>query len=105
MATTLHGNIQLVVSRILGDGEFAAEVRRAGIEAVKAGAGTDAFRKYLAYFASTPGELDGLGVKGAAGSCTCDSNTWFIFSSIAGPMYTCCATTTTTTTSGNFFER
>jgi hypothetical protein len=88
--------------RILGDGAFAAEVRRAGIAAVRAGASSDEFKEYFEYFARTPGELANLG-DGPVAACTCDSNTWFTISSIVGPMYTCCATTTTTTTSGNFF--
>jgi hypothetical protein len=105
MASTLAGRVQEVVNRILGDAEFAAEVRKAGIEAARGGRHSEAFRKYFDYFALTPGELDGLAEHGTGEGCTCDSNTWFTFSSMAGPMYTCCATTTTTTTSGNFFDR
>ncbi|MBV9727689.1 MAG: hypothetical protein JO299_21225 [Gammaproteobacteria bacterium] len=101
MAETLAGHIQKVAMRIMSDGEFAAQVRRAGVAAARGGAGSAAFAEYFEIFASTPGELAGLGAEGSA--CPCDSNTWFTVSSIAGPLYTCCATTTTTTTSGNFF--
>lgn len=99
----MAGHIQEVAMRIIGDGEFAAHVRQLGIAAVRGGAGSDAFAEYFDLFARTPGELAGLGAGPGEPACTCDSNTWFTISSIAGPLYTCCATTTTTTTSGNFF--
>lgn len=105
MASSLPGRVQEVVHRILSDGEFAAEVRRLGIDAVRGGAKSEAFKKYFDVFALTPGELDGLSAGPGSEGCTCDSNTWFTFSSLAGPLYTCCATTTTTTTTGNFFSR
>jgi hypothetical protein len=103
MASSLPKKIHEVTARIIADPQFAREIREAGLKAVKEGNQSQAFRDYFEYFASTPGELADLSDP-TEGNCTCNSNTWFTFSSIVGPLYTCCATTTTTTTTGNFFD-
>lgn len=102
MASNLPRKIHEIATRVLMDPEFANELREAALKAVKSGAGSPEFKEYFELFASTPGELSGLG-KGTGEGCTCNSNTWFTISSLVGPLYTCCATTTTTTTTGNFF--
>lgn len=102
MAASLGSHVQDVVMRILSDADFAAEIRRAGIAAVRGGADSQAFRDYFEHFARRPGELASIGLRSE--SCTCHSNTLFTISSMAGPLYTCCATTTTTTTSDGFFS-
>ena len=101
---TLAEQIQQTAARILQDPIFAREIREAALRAGKSGAKSEDFKRYFAYFASTPDELASLGDVDGEG-CTCNSNTWFTISSLVGPLYTCCATTTTTTTSGNFFSR
>jgi hypothetical protein len=102
LAKDIPAKTHEVAVRALTDPQFASELRRAALAAVKGGAASQAFRDYFEHFASTPGELAGLGTGDPAG-CTCNSNTWFTLSSMVGPIYTCCATTTTTTTSGDFF--
>jgi len=102
MPSPLGRKIHQVATRILTDPAFANEVRAAALRAVKGGCRSEAFQQYFEIFASTPGELSGLGSDNATG-CTCGSNTWFTISSLVGPLYTCCATTTTTTNSGNYF--
>lgn len=99
----LASKVHQVVSRVLTDPAFAAEVKAAAVNAITAGAGTEAWEEYFERFASTPGELSGLGVDDETTGCTCNSNTYLTLSSIVTPVPTCCATTTTTTTSGNFF--
>ena len=102
MANTLSEKVHEVVSRILSDPLFAAEIKKAAVAAISGGAGSQAWRDYFERFASTPGELANLGVDDANG-CTCNSNTYMTLSSLVTPVPTCCATTTTTTTSGNYF--
>ncbi|MBV9727687.1 MAG: hypothetical protein JO299_21215 [Gammaproteobacteria bacterium] len=87
----------------MNDPTFAGEVKRGAVEAITQGAGSQAWRDYFERFASTPGELDSLGVGDDAEACTCNSNTYLTLSSLVTPVPTCCATTTTTTTSGNYF--
>jgi hypothetical protein len=99
---TMAEKVHQVVSRIISDPLFAAEIKQAALAAVQGGAGSQAWEDYFEYFASTPGELAGLGTDNDSG-CTCNSNTYLTFSSLVTPVPTCCATTTTTTTSGNFF--
>jgi len=103
VSRSLPHKIHEVASRILTDPLFARDVREAALKAVKGGKHSQAFADYFEIFASTPGELAAMGAESPE-ACTCDSNTWFTFSSLVGPLYTCCATTTTTTTSGNFFS-
>ena len=103
MAKNLSQKVHEVVSRILSDGEYAAEIKRAAVEAIVGGAGSQAWKDYFERFASTPGELANLGVDDDVNGCTCNSNTYMTLSSLVGPVPTCCATTTTTTTSGNYF--
>lgn len=87
---------------MLSDPAFATEIKRAAVAAIISGAGSQAWEDYFEHFASTPGELSGLGTDDAE-NCTCNSNTYLTLSSIVTPVPTCCATTTTTTTSGNYF--
>ena len=104
MTKNLGITVHEVVSRILSDAEFAAEIKRAAVAAVNGGAGSQAWIDYFERFASTPGELARLGLDDDdAGGCTCGSNTYLTLSSLVTPVPTCCATTTTTTTSGAFF--
>jgi hypothetical protein len=100
--STLSIKVHEVVSRVLNEPHFAAQIKRDAVEAISGGAGSEAWKKYFEHFASTPGELAGLGVDDAT-SCTCNSNTYLTLSSLVTPVPTCCATTTTTTTSGNYF--
>jgi hypothetical protein len=102
MATSLQQKVHEVVSRIINEPEFAAEIKKAAVAAITGGAGSQAWRDYFERFASTPGELANLGVDDVNG-CTCNSNTYMTLSSLVTPVPTCCATTTTTTTSGNYF--
>ena len=102
MSTQLSQRIQEVVSRILKDADFAAEMKQAALAAVKGGSESQAFKEYFERFASTPGELASLGHT-SEGGCTCKSNTYLTISSLVTPIPVCCNTTTTTTTSGDFF--
>jgi hypothetical protein len=102
MASSLPRKVHEVVSRVLADTEFALEIKRAALAAIRGGAKSQAWRDYFEMFASTPGELAGLGSDDPSG-CTCGSNTYLTFSSLVTPIPTCCNTTTTTTTSGNYF--
>jgi hypothetical protein len=102
MADNLSQKVHEVVSRILTDAQFAAEIKQAAVAAISGGATSQAWKDYFERFASTPGELANLGVDDATG-CTCNSNTYMTLSSLVTPVPTCCATTTTTTTSGNYF--
>ena len=102
MADNLSQKVHEVVSRILTDAQFAAEIKQAAVAAISGGAASQAWKDYFERFASTPGELANLGVDDATG-CTCNSNTYMTLSSLVTPVPTCCATTTTTTTSGNYF--
>jgi hypothetical protein len=102
MAANLQTKVHEVVSRILSDPEFAAEIKRAAVAAIAGGSSSQAWKDYFEHFASTPGELASLGSDDVNG-CTCNSNTYMTLSSLVTPVPTCCATTTTTTTSGNFF--
>lgn len=100
--SSLSTKVHEVVSRVLNDAQYAAEIRAAAVAAISGGAQSQAWRDYFERFASTPGELSSLGVDDANG-CTCNSNTYLTLSSLVSPVPTCCATTTTTTTSGNYF--
>jgi hypothetical protein len=102
LAPDLSSKVHEVVSRVLNDPAFATEIKQSAVAAITGGAGSQAWEDYFERFASTPGELSGLGVDDAQ-NCTCNSNTYLTLSSIVTPVPTCCATTTTTTTSGNFF--
>jgi hypothetical protein len=99
----LSTKVHEVVSRILNDAAFAAELKRNAVAAVTGGAGSDEWKRYFEMFASFPGELAGLGLESDESGCTCNSNTYLTLSSVVTPVPTCCATTTTTTTSGNYF--
>jgi hypothetical protein len=102
MANQLSLSVHAVVSRVLKDPDYAAEIKQAALAAVRGGSQSQAFKDYFERFASTPGELAGLGST-SEGGCPCNSNTYLTISSLVTPVPTCCNTTTTTTTSGNFF--
>lgn len=102
LSSQLSRHIHDVVSRILRDPDYAAEIRRSALAAVRGGARSEAFREYFEQFASTPGELSSLGQESTEG-CACRSNTYLTVSSLVSPVPVCCNTTTTTTTSGDYF--
>jgi hypothetical protein len=91
-----------VVSRVLADPDYAAEVKAHALAAVKGGAASEAFRSYFDRFAATPGALASLAEPNAA-TCACQSTTYLTVSSLVTPVPTCCNTTTTTTTTGAYF--
>lgn len=91
-----------VVSRVLSDSAFAAEIKQHALAAVRGGASSEAFKTYFERFAISPGGLASLGV-GDAATCACGSTTYLTISSLVTPVPMCCNTTTTTTTSGAFF--
>ncbi|MBV9727690.1 MAG: hypothetical protein JO299_21230 [Gammaproteobacteria bacterium] len=91
-----------VVSRILRDTDFAAEIKEHALAAVKGGAASEAFYTYFDRFAATPGALESLGNPDAA-NCACESTTYFTISSLVTPIPMSCNTTTTTTTTGGYF--
>lgn len=103
MAKNLAAKVHEVVSKILSDPEYSAEIKRTAVAAISGGAGSQAWQDYFEHFASTPGELSSLGSETDDTGCTCNSNTYMTLSSLVTPVPTCCATTTTTTTSGNYF--
>ena len=88
-----------VAERVVHDHDFADRVRRLGREALRAGPGTEASDAYFELFATTPGELAGMGV-GPKAACTCESATWLTLSTIATPVTHCCQGTGATTTTG-----
>jgi hypothetical protein len=102
MASGIQAKIQEVVGRVLTDPAYAEEIRKAGFAAIRGGAGSEAWDQYFEYFASTPGELAGVGASDSA-SCTCNSSTVTTTSTLVTPIPTCCGSTVTTTTSGNNF--
>jgi hypothetical protein len=93
--------VQEVVSRILTDPAFSAQVQKDGLAALKGGAGSAAWNTYFEHFAPTPGALSNLVGGANAANCTCNSNTIITLSTLVTPIPTCCGLTTTTTVSGN----
>lgn len=81
------------------DHAFADRVRSLGRDALRDGPGSPAADAYFELFASSPGELAGMGV-GPGATCTCESATWLTLSTIATPVTHCCQGTGATTTSG-----
>lgn len=102
MATEQSRKVHAVVSRVLADPEYAAEIKAHALAAVKGGAASEAFRTYFERFAATPGGLASLSTPDAA-TCACKSTTYLTVSSLVTPVPMCCNTTTTTTTTGGFF--
>jgi hypothetical protein len=91
-----------VVSKVLADADFAAQIKQHALAAFRGGAQSEAFATYFDRFAVTPGALASLGSADRAG-CACQSTTFLTVSSLVTPVPTCCNTTTTTTTTGGFF--
>lgn len=102
MGNAQSQKVHAVVSRVLADPDYAAEIKAHALAAVKGGASSEAFRTYFERFAATPGALASLDTPNPA-TCACGSTTYLTVSSLVTPVPTCCNTTTTTTTTGAYF--
>ena len=102
MANDIAQQVHSVVGRVLSDPAFAEQIKQQGLEAIRAGAGSPAWKTYFDNFAASPGDLASMGAADAsAADCTCNSNTFTTLSTLVTPVPTCCGATTTTTTSGS----